>query len=47
MQVIEPLYKEMLSAEKNAGAKNAIDASTELLLEKLQGVDYDQFALSL
>jgi len=44
---VEPIYKEMLATEKNTGAKNAIDASTQLLLEKLQGVDYDQFALSI
>ncbi|MCU7800383.1 MAG: PAS domain-containing protein [gamma proteobacterium symbiont of Lucinoma myriamae] len=47
LQIIEPMYKEMLAAEKNAGAKNAIDVATQLLLEKLQGVDYDQFILSI
>ena len=47
ISVVEPIYKEMLAAEKNAGAKNAIDSATQLLLEKLQGVDYDQFALSI
>lgn len=47
LSVIEPIYKEMLAAEKNAGPKNAIDAATQLLLSKLQGVDYDQFALSI
>lgn len=49
IDVVTPLYREMLMAEKNAGAKNAIDASTSLLLEKLeqQGVGYEQFALSL
>lgn len=47
LSAIEPIYKEMLAAEKNAGPKNAIDAATQLLLSKLQGVDYDQFALSI
>ncbi len=47
VSVIEPIYNEMLAAEKKAGAKNAIDAATQLLLDKLQGVDYDQFALSI
>jgi PAS domain S-box-containing protein len=47
VSAVEPIYKEMLLTEKNAGAKNAIDAATQLLLEKLQGVEYDQFALSL
>jgi len=47
VSVVEPIYNEMLAAEKNAGAKNAIDAATQLLLDKLQGVDYDQFALSI
>ncbi len=47
VSVIEPIYNEMLAAEKNAGAKNAVDAATQLLLDKLQGVDYDQFALSI
>ncbi len=49
LDVVTPLYREMLMAEKNAGAKNAINASTSLLLEKLdqQGVGYEQFSLSL
>ncbi len=47
VSVVEPIYNEMLAAEKNAGAKNAIDAATQLLSDKLQGVDYDQFALSI
>ncbi|MCW8931265.1 MAG: PAS domain-containing protein [Gammaproteobacteria bacterium] len=49
LNVIIPLYKEMLQAEKKAGAKDAIEASTSILSEKLVplGVDYDQFALSL
>ncbi len=47
LNIIEPLYKEMLLAEANAGAKEAIHIATQLLVNKLQGVDYDQFALSL
>jgi len=49
IDVISPIYQEMLSAEKNAGAKNAMTISTDLLLQKLaqNGVDYDQFVLSL
>lgn len=47
VSAVEPIYKEMLAAEKSAGAKNAINAATQLLLAKLQGVDYDQFALSI
>ncbi|MCU7836252.1 MAG: PAS domain-containing protein [gamma proteobacterium symbiont of Taylorina sp.] len=49
IDVVEPIYKEMLSAEKRTAAKNAIQVSTELLLAKLaqQGVSYDQFALSI
>ncbi|MCK5648397.1 MAG: PAS domain-containing protein [Gammaproteobacteria bacterium] len=49
LNVIIPLYKEMLATEKNAGAKDAIEASMTILLDKFvpSGVDYDQFALSL
>lgn len=47
--IIEPIYKEMLAAEKTAGAKNAIEVSIGLMSAKLeqQGVGYDQFALSI
>jgi PAS domain S-box-containing protein len=47
VDIIEPLYKEMLLVEENAGVKNAISVATQLLLDKLQGIDYDQFVLSL
>jgi len=47
VSVVDPIYKEMLAAEKKAGAKNAIDVATQLLLDKLQRVDYEQFALSI
>jgi PAS domain S-box-containing protein len=46
---IEPLYREMLEVEKQSGPANAIEASTALLMERLQdaGGSYEQFALSL
>ena len=49
LDIIIPLYNDMLQAEKKAGAKDAIAASMAILLDKLVplGVDYDQFALSL
>ncbi|MCU7834886.1 MAG: PAS domain-containing protein [gamma proteobacterium symbiont of Taylorina sp.] len=47
LSVIKPIYNEMLAAEKAAGSKNATDAATQLLSEKLQGVDYEQFILSI
>ncbi len=49
LAVIEPIYKEMLTAEKNSAAKNAMAVSTALLITKLeqQGVSYEQFALSI
>ncbi|WP_198265068.1 PAS domain-containing protein [sulfur-oxidizing endosymbiont of Gigantopelta aegis] len=49
LDIIKPLYQEMLIAEKNATTKTAIDVSTAILTEKLDasGVGYDQFALSL
>ncbi len=47
LSIIEPMYKEMLAAEKNAGAKDAIGISTQWLINKLQGVDYGQFVLSI
>ncbi len=49
ISIVEPIYKEMLIAEKNSGAKNAIETSTALLLSKLeqQGVSYEQFSVSL
>lgn len=45
--IVEPIYKDMLAAEKSAGAQTAIDAAIRLLLEKLQGVNYEQFVLSI
>lgn len=47
--VIEPLYREMLAAEKKAGSKDACATSiamlTNLLAEK--GVSYESFILSI
>ena len=45
----DAVYREMLAEERNAGDKNAIDASTQVLnsiLEKT-GKDYREFILSL
>jgi len=49
INIVEPVYKEMLSAEQKAGAKNAIEISTALLVTTLeqQGVDYEQFSVSI
>ena len=49
VSAIEPVYKEMVNAENNAGSKNAIEASTAILTSIIAetGGDYDQFALSL
>ena len=44
-----PLYRQMLDAEKKAGAKDAIPAATRILTDLLeaQGQNYEQFVLSL
>ncbi len=49
LNIIMPVYKEMLEAEKQMGSKDAIAASTKILFDKLdtQGVIYDQFILSI
>lgn len=49
LAIIEPLYKEMLAAEKSAGSNTAIEVSTAILMAKVeqQGGSYDQFVLSL
>ena len=49
IQVVEPIYKEMVATEEHSGSRNAIKDSTALLLSKLEqlGVSYDQFALSI
>ena len=49
LQVIEPLYRDMLSAEKRAGAREAIDASMAVLNSLLadKGVSYDELVCTL
>lgn len=49
LSVITPLYKQLLQAEQNAGARDAIDASLSLLnnLMKEKGVSYERFILDL
>ncbi|SIQ08686.1 PAS domain-containing protein [Marinobacterium stanieri] len=46
---IEPIYKRMLDVERQAGAKDAPDASVALLKQLCaeQGVSYDQFIIQL
>ena len=47
--VVEPIYREMLTAEQNAGSKEGPDVAIQLLVRKLQELDisYEQFVLSL
>ncbi len=49
ISVIEPIYREMLEAERQAGPKEAIAASTKLLQHRLNelNTDYEHFVLSL
>jgi PAS domain S-box-containing protein len=50
LAAIQPLYQAMLSAEKRtSNTKDAIAAGTQILQNTLeqQGMDYDQFVLSL
>jgi PAS domain S-box-containing protein len=49
IQVIAPLYKQLLQTEQNAGARDAIDASITQLnnLLKEKGVSYERFILDL
>lgn len=46
---IEPVYRQMLEAEKRAGARDAIAAGTQVLLDLLAktGVDYEELVFSL
>lgn len=46
---IEPLYRQMLQAEKAAGARDAIAAGTKVLVDLLQKteMDYEQLIFSL
>ncbi|WP_225224132.1 PAS domain-containing protein [Limnohabitans radicicola] len=47
--LIEPLYRRMLQVEKDAGSRDAIAASTQLLMDALaaQNTSYDDFVLNL
>ena len=49
IQTIDNLYRQMLEAEKQAGARDACDASLNLLTQILQekGMTYEQFILSV
>jgi PAS domain S-box-containing protein len=49
ISTVEPIYQQMLQAEKNAGKKGAVDASIALLTSvlKQQGVSYEQFVVSI
>lgn len=49
LREIEKLYQEMLRAEKNAGPRQAIAVSTQLLQDKLKpyGLNYDEFVHAL
>lgn len=49
INVIEPIYREMLAVEKNAGPAAAPDASIAFLLNKLSsmGTTYERFILEL
>jgi len=49
LATIMPLYQEMLKAEKNVGASDAINASTKVLTDKLNenNISYDEFIHSL
>lgn len=46
---IEPVYRQMLDAERRAGARDAIAAGTQVLLDLLAktGVDYEELVFSL
>ncbi|MES9844844.1 MAG: PAS domain-containing protein [Candidatus Sedimenticola sp. 6PFRAG5] len=49
LDVVIPLYDELLKSEQQAGLERAMEASQKLLQSKLeaQRTDYDQFILSL
>lgn len=46
---VEPLYRQMLQAEKSAGARDAIAAGTQVLLDLLKqtGMSYEELVFSL
>ncbi len=49
LKIIEPVYQQMLDAEKTAGSRDAISAGTQVLTEIIEptGKDYREFILSL
>jgi PAS domain S-box-containing protein len=49
VKVVDGLYKSMLAAEKQAGARDAIAASSKILADLLtsKGMSYEEFVLSL
>ena len=49
VEAIEPVYRRMLEAERSAGARDAIDAGTAVLVGLLNqsGVSYEQLVFSL
>jgi PAS domain S-box-containing protein len=49
VKVVSDLYRAMIEAERRAGARDAIDASSKLLNDLLRekGANYDEFILSL
>lgn len=49
IQKIEPVYREMLAAERAAGARDAIAAGTQVLLSLLEktGMSYEELVFSL
>jgi PAS domain S-box-containing protein len=49
IEVLEPLYRQMLAAEQKAGAKDACEASLALLTSVLneKGMRYDELVLAL
>jgi PAS domain S-box-containing protein len=47
LPAVSDLYAQMLAAERQAGARDAIQAGQAVLMKALQGQSYEQFVLSL
>ncbi len=47
LPAVTALYRQMLAAEKQAGAKDAVAAGKAVLTQALQGQSYENFVLSL
>jgi len=49
IEAVTPLYAAMVEAERKAGAANAIEASTKILLDLLKekGMSYDELVLAI